>query len=554
MKADQLPPEENQELFVSVLAYWFFALLGYSRSLLAYASRCLQGAAVPLLVCYAVAPASLLAAQSNAHTSAPLAFTASNTVLQEAFTWAKDQAQAYVFTSAPPVENFYEAALPGRNAFCMRDVSHQALGAEALGLSVQNKTMLRLFASSMAESRDWTPFWEIDRQGGASSADYVSDNDFWYNLPAAFDVMHAALRLYMWTGDEDYIASPIFRNFYRHVATDYLDRWQLHPDQVITRKRILNQRLDTGKFVTSRGIPSYTEGRADFNLGTDLLAAEYRALISYNELLHMQNEATPPTQQATRVAHLLATHGWNSQRHHYYGFLRKDGSNFGSGDQFVLYFNAATSVAQRQGARTKLIRLTKDTQTGIEEQSYRPEILFRYGAPDEAYEQILDLSRPNRKRREYPEVSYAVVGAIVSGMMGVEVRPLETGQGSLSRNVVIETLPRLPKCVHWARLQSLSVRGNLIDLRHDEDNSSTLTNVSGASITWRAAFPGITGQLWVNGQRIPARQGTTAEELPISYVDLNMAPKQTITVETVPRRASQQKQLVTGGLPHRRTK
>jgi len=28
---------------------------------------------------------------------------------------------------------WYEAALPGREAFCMRDVSHQSIGAETLG-------------------------------------------------------------------------------------------------------------------------------------------------------------------------------------------------------------------------------------------------------------------------------------------------------------------------------------------------------------------------------------------------------------------------------------
>ncbi|MFA6126609.1 MAG: hypothetical protein WC699_04845 [Bacteroidales bacterium] len=32
-----------------------------------------------------------------------------------------------------PVGPWYEAAEPGREAFCMRDVSHQSMGAHALG-------------------------------------------------------------------------------------------------------------------------------------------------------------------------------------------------------------------------------------------------------------------------------------------------------------------------------------------------------------------------------------------------------------------------------------
>ncbi|HEY4045521.1 MAG TPA: hypothetical protein VGM27_01535, partial [Acidobacteriaceae bacterium] len=63
-----------------------------------------------------------------------LEFTSSDHRLVEAFNWSKQQAMAYVFND-DPVGPWYEAALPGRRAFCMRDVSHQAAGAQALGLS-----------------------------------------------------------------------------------------------------------------------------------------------------------------------------------------------------------------------------------------------------------------------------------------------------------------------------------------------------------------------------------------------------------------------------------
>lgn len=43
----------------------------------------------------------------------------------------------------------YEAALPGREAFCIRDVSHQCLGAEILGQGKQNLNMLRKFVGNM---------------------------------------------------------------------------------------------------------------------------------------------------------------------------------------------------------------------------------------------------------------------------------------------------------------------------------------------------------------------------------------------------------------------
>ena len=48
-----------------------------------------------------------------------------------------------------PVGLWYEAALPGRRAFCMRDVSHQVAGAQALGLSSYTHNMLRHFAENI---------------------------------------------------------------------------------------------------------------------------------------------------------------------------------------------------------------------------------------------------------------------------------------------------------------------------------------------------------------------------------------------------------------------
>ena len=49
------------------------------------------------------------------------------------FEWAKDVSLRYV-RQGDPVGPWYEAALPGRDAFCMRDVSHQVDGSLALGL------------------------------------------------------------------------------------------------------------------------------------------------------------------------------------------------------------------------------------------------------------------------------------------------------------------------------------------------------------------------------------------------------------------------------------
>jgi hypothetical protein len=101
-----------------------------------------------------------------------LEFTSSDPRRVRSFEWAKGQALAYAFDTGDPVGPWYEAALPGREAFCMRDVAHQANGAHALGLARHTRNMLRRFAEVIAESRDFCSYWEIDRYNRPAPVDY----------------------------------------------------------------------------------------------------------------------------------------------------------------------------------------------------------------------------------------------------------------------------------------------------------------------------------------------------------------------------------------------
>ncbi|MGL4337171.1 MAG: hypothetical protein ACRCST_09790, partial [Turicibacter sp.] len=74
--------------------------------------------------------------------------------LVESFNWAKKQALEYVFYSEK-AGHWYEAALPGRRAFCMRDVAHHSGGAHVLGLQAHTKNMLKKFAENISESKMW---------------------------------------------------------------------------------------------------------------------------------------------------------------------------------------------------------------------------------------------------------------------------------------------------------------------------------------------------------------------------------------------------------------
>src|SRR5260370_22078676 len=88
-------------------------------------------------------------------------FHSSDSSLDEIFQWARGQALAYVAPSSTSIRPWYDAALPVRNAFCMRDVSHQTGGAAVLGLAAANRNMLRRFPASVDEERDWAGYWGI---------------------------------------------------------------------------------------------------------------------------------------------------------------------------------------------------------------------------------------------------------------------------------------------------------------------------------------------------------------------------------------------------------
>lgn len=455
------------------------------------------------------------AVAQQAVVSSPLGFTSSNSSLQQSFEWAKQQALAYAHPASGAMGPWYEAALPGRNAFCMRDVSHQTEGAAALGLYAANRNMLDLFAKSVAKSRDWAAYWEIDGEGHPSSADYVSDTDFWFNLPANFDVLDAATRMWRWTGDDSYRNDPEFQRFFRITMSNYMQSWQLTPDAILTRPRIANQRQTEGRFVHSRGIPSYTEDSKDFIFGADLLASEYRAILSFQEIASTAADRKRAKQMqpaADAIQDLLERVAWSKTQHHYLGTIRKDLSGSGSGDALVLYFGAAKDPAHLRGALDYISSPNYWKHINIEAESYLPLPLFRYGRAAAAYQVLADLSSPYKNRREYPEVSYAVIAALVGGVMGLE--PSHSGEP-----FDVRTLSLLP-AADRATLSGVAIGGNHLEITQVGQSETRLKNNAGPALRWRAAF--ITGgdHLRINGKPVAARQAMLASGETIIWTDV----------------------------------
>lgn len=376
-------------------------------------------------------------------------FTSTDKALNDGFAWAKEQALYYAHDSAH-VGLWYEAALPGRDAFCIRDVCHQANGAHALGLEHHTKNMLLRFVQSIAASRDYCCFWEIDKNYRPAPVDYKSDADFWYNLPANFDLLTACLRMYKLTGDRDYIESEDFLHFYRLTVDNYIKKWDINGDGIPEGSG------------TRRGIPSYEEGEGGGAAQMlDLLASETAALRSYAEICELRGENGVAYKKWADAILAEIDKRWDEKEEKYFFIKQKDGtfSHISySATIFIPYFDAAIDERKGNTNLDKLHQRTLDGKINVEEGSYLAEIFYRYGQYDRAEQWLRYHTAPGLKRREYPEVSFASVGAYVFGMMGV------------AYNCVTKTIsaePHLPAGVTSASLTGLPVFGKTADITVD---------------------------------------------------------------------------------------
>lgn len=373
-------------------------------------------------------------------------FNSSDVQLNEGFKWAKKQALAYAHDDGDPIGKWYEAALPGREGFCIRDVCHQANGAHALGLEGHTKNMLLRFAQSISESKDFCCFWEMTRHYTPYFEDYYADDNFWYNLPANFDLLDACLRMYKLTGDRDYIESEDFLHFYRLTVTKYVQKWDTDGDGIPE---------GTG---TRRGIPSYEEGEGrDSAQMLDLLASEAAAMSAYAEILELRGESGAAYRAWARSILEEIDRRWDGEREKYYFFKLRDGGFAHSRNtvsEYQLYFDAAADECKRSIILEKLHRQGQDG-ISVEVGSMLAELFYRYGLPEYGEHWLRHFTAPDLDRREYPELSYATVGAYVFGMMGVKY-DLET------RSITAE--PKLPDGMTSASLTGLPVYGRYADI------------------------------------------------------------------------------------------
>ncbi|MGB5371168.1 MAG: hypothetical protein WBN18_12130, partial [Flavobacteriaceae bacterium] len=467
--------------------------------------------------------------------SGDLQFDSSNQKLTEAFHWAKGKALSYAHDGTDPVGFWYEAALPDREAFCMRDVAHQAIGAEILGLGKHNYNMFLKFAQNISVEKDYCTYWEINRYDKPAPIDYENDQDFWYNLPANFDIVQSGLRLYQWTGNQEYLTNPDLNAFYELSMNAYIDHWDLADDKILGRNRMMHLKNDraNSRFGTNRGIPTYNEGgRGETLLGIDLTASMIAAYRAYSEILKLNgvlNESEAYREKAQRTQEFLESFWWDATKQEYRSIYYSDGSfdYFWVGEQqaflhYLMYFDAIAD----DGKKMKIVNDYEENfdRLIVELKSYIPIIFYENGKSEIADRMIVDLCSPENQRRDYPENSFTVIEHITRGLMGIDV------DASSNR---FSTEPRLAKEADWAELKHVPLLSNKVSVKHFGRATTTAKNESGGTVGWTAKIPGVHSFLFLDGQKTECGIGG-ADQHAYSYLSLTLKAGKSATVSIDP--------------------
>jgi hypothetical protein len=462
-----------------------------------------------------------------AHHPGSVELESSDPRLVRSFQWAKQRALEYTH-SGDAVGDWYESTAGSRYAFCMRDVSHQSVGAAVLGLTDHTRNMLRRFAGSISPARDWCSFWEINKDGFPAPVDYQDDRHFWYCLPANFDVMQASYHQFLWTGDRAYF-DPVFSNFYDRTVTDYVSAWDSNRDGI----------MESSPRQRPRGIASYYQEEPKLLVGADLIAAQYRGYVVYamieqhkgkqGSLSHKLADEYLAKAQALRVRY--NTEWWNPLQNRHYSLLLEN-RTFYRGYVAETNLFALLSGLTEDGVKTQaaLDSLEENRPHFDQKLSYFPEILFGYGRNESAYQRLLELSDPNFRSRGMPEIVFAVLGATATGLVGISPD---------APNRQLETLPRLPQAVSWVKLQRLPILENQIAVAHRGLTETTITNQAGPAFEWKAAFPLTSAdrdpRILVDGIAKPARVEHRPGNQLVASLVVPLRPAQTRTARLVSR-------------------
>lgn len=482
-----------------------------------------------------------------------ISISSSHKELEKAFEWAKDKAMSFVVTGKTGPVNVhrkdqkdvveaayipsYWAGYPSRTAFYSRDFCHQAAGAHLLGLRLENYTMMKAFAASADAGKKWYPLWAINFDGSPYLLDYKNDDDFVREVPAAFELVEKACRLYSWTGDCRYIDDEILWQYYTRIVTDFISLHdQQFPNGVAEGTGEGNIFKGTATFNEQRDVPMIEAG--------DGIACQYQAFLSYARMAEWKGDEKT-AQRFVRKAADLKTYfntDWGiRQTDTYNRGYTPDRKPIGGWGKENSWFMPMKEITDENSARTckyldfinERLESKDDIPENIEALSYVPEVFFQYHRNEEGWRWMKHIihtidhvhaqSTLTGSNGNYPEVSYVLISNTVENLAGVTPD---------AANSKLQTLSHLPGEIGFLKIENLPFENKSLTISHTGTQSTSLEyNTGTGKLIWEAGFPGEYEFIHVDGSPKKCMQrkdhGKTCSFL---LVEMNVGDKKTVTV------------------------
>lgn len=444
-------------------------------------------------------------------------FKSSDSFLEERFEWAKAMALSYVHHGKDQVGLWYEAALPERDSFCIRDISHQIYGATFLGLDAYSKNMLKKFIVNIADTRDYCTYWEIDKNDQPTAVDYTNDDDFWYVLLANFELVVACYQQYCYTGDEELINGSAFESFFQQTFNEYTKTWDADSDGI----------LEHYKPQGRRGLASYNEVVTAIAQGGDMLAVQYAAYLTYSKILKRRGEGDEATRYQIKAEQLQKRYledWYNADTQSFYGARQEDGvfypDYFEEGNFLPMYFQIFNEDEKLERAITTL---KENPVKNVEGLTYMPQIFYRYDRMAEGWDFFQKLIAPGLHRNEYPEVSYLIIANYISGMMGLNVTDYLAF--NVRNNCLIEGVTN--------QLEDLPLFNGYVDLCYPSKKEVEICYSGSRIPVCKVTFDGTYDQCEVNGTIKEMIQTVDRNGQPISQIDLTLENKKNYQIKVL---------------------
>ncbi|MER5928845.1 hypothetical protein [Streptomyces sp. NPDC002054] len=479
--------------------------------------------------------------------------SSSDPKIVEMFDWSKRKANSWVHLPGTPGplnvdENrtggtgtgtygpSYWAGYANRSGYYSRDMAHQLAGAGVLGLSAENKAMLRSFAATATAQHKYYPVWALNFDNGTPLAiDYRSPTNFVREVPAPFELVQKAEEAYRWSGDRSYLDDPVLWDFYRHTTGEFVD---LH-----------NGLKDNGTVKVAEGTGGgIFQGTASYNEQSgeplaeagDAIGSQYQAYLAMASLARAKGDCELADAHERRAKDLKTYYntvwsGSGSGADMVRGYTTDGRALTGWGKENS-WFMPMKQIIDPGARREAYLDYIDREASGpgrpdnIEALTYLPDTFFTNNRNDTAWKWMKevydrkDVQHVNAKQGtngDYPEVSFTLLGQTVRGLMGVTPdAPART----------LTTQSRLPSGMDWLKIDDLRVGDSGFSLRHDGATRSTLANTAGsATYSWEARFPGRHNRITVNGVPRPART-KVVDGVTYTYTTTAVAPGRTATV------------------------